>query len=126
MQEIREVDEATGKQTSNSQKTESYNGYLKKEGLTYKPQPGFHSSINAYNPTDVQDPINNKLSGSNVVGRQKSSLRTKNAYQNFKGNRTKNMNQEDLVAEINELKKSNRRDLDEIKKLKSEQLKIQK
>lgn len=38
----------------------------------------------------------------------------------------KGMNQEDLIGEINELKKSNRRDLDEIKRLKSEQQKVEK
>ena len=38
----------------------------------------------------------------------------------------KGANQEDLINEINEMKKSNRRDLDEIKRLKSEQLKVEK
>lgn len=36
------------------------------------------------------------------------------------------MNQEELVTEINELKKSNHKDLDEIKKLKAEQIKVEK
>lgn len=39
--------------------------------------------------------------------------------------KNKRANNEDLVTEITELKKSNRRDLEEIKKLKAEQHKIE-
>ncbi|CAI2361164.1 unnamed protein product [Moneuplotes crassus] len=126
MQEIEEVDEGTAKQTTNSQKTDSANRYMSKENSQNKQSIGFHPSLNEYDATEIIDKKPSHAHNSRFVGRHGSLSKPKFGNQSFGvGNKPKNMNQEDLISEITELKKSNRKDLDEIKRLKSEQMKIE-
>ncbi|CAI2364897.1 unnamed protein product [Moneuplotes crassus] len=126
MQQIEEVDEATAKHTTNSQRTEEGNRYGKRTNMGNKPKIGFKSSLNEYNPKNLNEPKAGKIASSRFAARHSSHAKTKPANQSFGVNqKSTNMNQEDIIAEITELKKSNRQDLDEIKKLKSEQLKIE-
>ena len=115
MQEIKEEDEDTHKQNSNSQKSDAF--------PRYKPKVGYDPNMKAYKGGPVAELINHELVNNDSLGRR--GIQT--AVGASRPKRVKKaMNHEELISEINELKKSNRKDLEDIKKFKSEQLKIEK
>ena len=115
MQEIKEEDEETHKQNSNSQKSEVFS--------KYRPKVGYDPNMNAYKGAPVAELISNDFSNNESLGRR--GIQT--AVGGSRPKRVKKgKNHEELLTEIHELKKSNRRDLEDIKKFKSEQMKIEK
>ena len=134
MDEIKEVDDETQKQYSTSQYSDKFKkanedrqieskeeGKVKNLSLLYLENLYYE---NAFSQPDSESAFMHNPSTNPVENYTKSIPKTSSGYRPRKTN-PGNLGHEELIKEINELKKSNMRDVDEIKRLKTEQQKIE-
>jgi hypothetical protein len=116
MQEIKEEDDETLKHHSISQTSEAF-----------RRTKQLHSNENTHNPYSQPDQEAAFVKNDPKNPAESYMRRAPNTAGGYRPrkNKSKAMNHEELLGEISELKKSNRKDLEEIKKLKAEQTKIE-
>jgi hypothetical protein len=112
MHEIKEEDNETLNKNTNSHNSEAFKNYSNQG----------HDNRRVYN----HHPDNEAIAMPNTETLNRRVVQTTVSGSRPKIKAKKGLNQEDLITEINELKVSNRRDLDEIKRLKTEQQKVEK